>query len=38
MNFNDFWAMFFVACFVAFVLYFALTGLLNLFYKFTHYD
>jgi len=33
MNFNDFWAMFFVAAVVSLTLYFLLTGILDLFFK-----
>lgn len=33
MNFNDFWAMFFVAAVVCLTLYFLLTGILDLFFK-----
>ena len=40
MNFNDFWAMFFVAAIVCSALYFFFTGILDLFFKkfFRDYD
>jgi hypothetical protein len=39
MNFNDFWAMFFVAGVASVWLYLLITNLLNLFFNLTqHYD